>query len=1076
MSMLKVVFKAKLPKAGILVFLCFLCGLLPLAASAAGPAAIPTAREVATAAGIPVVSLAIFIINIIRIILGLLAFIAIALIIYGGFVWMTSGGDPNKVQKAKQIIYNVVIGLIIIFSAFAIASFVISILKGISGPEPFPGPIPCIGCNYDIGRSAIGGGPIESVYPRPNQTNVPINTRVAVTFKEDIDPASICDLSGGGTYCNGQAMRNVQICQISATGSACLTDPQFSALAFAGTTVYQASPTDFKTFVFMPSKYLGNEDELNRTFAVTLQNGIIATSTKKSIFTGYRYDSYTWAFKTNGRLDLTPPEIQKFEIYPNPDQAGMEDVYNLGSQATAGAATVTFNSQPNYEVPIMIVDKYYLGQSFNDASRPTLTQVSGAPVAPAFKFYIQANSGFNVSGTVTSTIGFVVGGSDKFVSFYQGLQGGVNYADAAYVLGIVYSTTGDCAGQTRCMPLLGKRTINTGMGLTLSATGDLEPGTAWRFDVGPAKAGDYLTLVISSSTRVNFLFNTPDDSRNVITKTVVGPDGHTLVSTDFQTVTVGADTLGTEQNLARVINNYNQSRLVVSAVATTSPVRVILTAKAAGSNSLSLTKSAGSLFTLSGSLSGQSREINRTVKGVRDPYNNSVFRVTFTEPISPINLDSSIVVTINGVSVTASTSFANQYRTVEFMGNNPCGINTCGQQMYCWLDPNTSGNISSPANILVKANTLKFCASGTETSTGNEWCKTWGGTCNSASDQGRCKLATGLYYPQAIATIDGIIDMSNNSLNGNFNSATTTKGYVTGNAEGPEGSGNGHSNLPGPYNLNDHVDGLKPTYAVDSTKGDGFTWSFFVSSQVDNTAPLLTTINPIGDATYGLGAGESFNDPVKFAFNTLMRMATLKPGWGYADSTSDPDWSLRYLVLKTITANANPVGYWVSSQDINFDNDGLADYTIANLQHNPFDLSVRYGPLAGSGVQSITQNCFLPGNGPQNAGDPNVSMIPTDLVSNSCNYTAGSQTTGCVTDETIASDRRVTSTNPASYGYLNCREIDGTVTCNAATQNCKVHYATSTDSPTGSWVITKDYPAVTNSANGGTGCCFGKCY
>jgi hypothetical protein len=207
-----------------------------------------------------------------------------------------------------------------------------------------------------------------------------------------------------------------------------------------------------------------------------------------------------------------------------------------------------------------------------------------------------------------------------------------------------------------------------------------------------------------------------------------------------------------------------------------------------------------------------------------------------------------------------------------------------------------------------------------------------------------------------------------------------------------------------------------------------------------------------------------------------MRMTTLKPGWGYADSTSDPNWSLRYLVLKTITSAANPVGYWVSSQDIDFDNDGLADYTVANLQHNSFDLSVRYGPLAGSGVQSITQNCFLPGNGPQNAGDPNVSTIPSGLVSNSCSYTSGSMTAGCVTDTAIPSNRRVTSTNPASYGYLNCRDIDGTATCNAATQNCKVHYATSTDSPNGSWVITKDFPQVTSSTRGGTGCCFGKCY
>ena len=504
---------------------------------------------------------------------------------------MTSGGDPNKVQKAKQIIYNVVIGLIIIFAAFAIASFIISILRGISGGGPGGpgGGVP--GGIGDIGRSAIGGGPIENVYPRPNQTNVPINTRIAVTFKESIDPASICDLSGGGTFCNGQMMRNVQICQIAATSSACLTDPQFDAAAFAGTTVYQADSTDFKTFVFLTNKYLGNEDELTRTFSVKLQNGIIATSTKKSIFTGYRYDSYTWAFKTNGRLDLTPPEIQKFEIYPNPDLSGNEDIYNLGSQATAGVATIIFSGRPNYEVPIMVGGRYYLGRAWADVDRPTLTQVAGTPVAPAFRFYIQSDSGFNISSTATGTIGFTVGGSGLFVSFYQGLVGGITYADAAAVLGITYSTTGGCSGQTRCLPLTGKRNIATGIGLFFSATGDLDPGTAWNFEAVPARAGDYVTLFIASSTSpVNFIFSTPDDSRTAITKKVVGQDGHTLASTDFQTVTVGADALETAQNLARVINNFNQSRSVVSAVASTSPVRAILTAKAAGSNTLSFAK------------------------------------------------------------------------------------------------------------------------------------------------------------------------------------------------------------------------------------------------------------------------------------------------------------------------------------------------------------------------------------------------------------------------------------------------------------------------------------------------------
>ena len=42
--------------------------------------------------------------NVIRIILGFLGIITVIIILYGGFIWMTASGDPNKVEKAKQII------------------------------------------------------------------------------------------------------------------------------------------------------------------------------------------------------------------------------------------------------------------------------------------------------------------------------------------------------------------------------------------------------------------------------------------------------------------------------------------------------------------------------------------------------------------------------------------------------------------------------------------------------------------------------------------------------------------------------------------------------------------------------------------------------------------------------------------------------------------------------------------------------------------------------------------------------------------------------------------------------------
>lgn len=57
--------------------------------------------------------------------LGLLGVVLLVLILYGGFLWMTAGGNEDQVSKAKKIITNAVVGLVIIMAAYAIAGFVV---------------------------------------------------------------------------------------------------------------------------------------------------------------------------------------------------------------------------------------------------------------------------------------------------------------------------------------------------------------------------------------------------------------------------------------------------------------------------------------------------------------------------------------------------------------------------------------------------------------------------------------------------------------------------------------------------------------------------------------------------------------------------------------------------------------------------------------------------------------------------------------------------------------------------------------------------------------------------------------
>jgi len=64
--------------------------------------------------------------NIIRTILTLLGVVVLVLVVYAGFLWMTAGGDPEKVKTAKTMLTNAIIGLALILAAYAISDFVVS--------------------------------------------------------------------------------------------------------------------------------------------------------------------------------------------------------------------------------------------------------------------------------------------------------------------------------------------------------------------------------------------------------------------------------------------------------------------------------------------------------------------------------------------------------------------------------------------------------------------------------------------------------------------------------------------------------------------------------------------------------------------------------------------------------------------------------------------------------------------------------------------------------------------------------------------------------------------------------------
>jgi hypothetical protein len=58
--------------------------------------------------------------------IGLLGLIFLVLTVYAGYLWLIARGNKEEVQKAKDTLTRGIIGMIIVVSAYAIASFVIN--------------------------------------------------------------------------------------------------------------------------------------------------------------------------------------------------------------------------------------------------------------------------------------------------------------------------------------------------------------------------------------------------------------------------------------------------------------------------------------------------------------------------------------------------------------------------------------------------------------------------------------------------------------------------------------------------------------------------------------------------------------------------------------------------------------------------------------------------------------------------------------------------------------------------------------------------------------------------------------
>lgn len=145
--------------------------------------------------------------NIINVALSLIAIILVVLLLYAGFLWMTSGGAAEKTATAKKIITNAIIGLVIVLSAWAITRFVIDRL--LNATQGNGGAVTSSGGGGGLGGGFTGSGGAAAFQARSIQPvgKVTIrNVEVKIVFNKAPDPAgaaSITVLKSGGSAVPG---------------------------------------------------------------------------------------------------------------------------------------------------------------------------------------------------------------------------------------------------------------------------------------------------------------------------------------------------------------------------------------------------------------------------------------------------------------------------------------------------------------------------------------------------------------------------------------------------------------------------------------------------------------------------------------------------------------------------------------------------------------------------------------------------------------------------------------------------------------------------------------------------------
>jgi len=833
--------------------------------------------------------------------LGFLGVIAISLTMYAGFLWTTSGGDEEKISQAKKILKNAVIGLIIVLSSWGITTFILSRLIDATGANVGGGNTGASGQSFlNAGIGAIGACTISTTYPDNGQIDVPRNTSIMVTFKEALQLDSICTNSAGNSCaCDTGDCNKINPVAIrlykTELGDACSDSTCPTPNANVANVLVSVTGSD-RTLILTPLGVLGSADG-NTDYSVKLTNQVKKLD-GASMFGTCNADLAQWSFTVNTNLDLIPPIVAPAGIFPLPDN--LEDLYRVVTPAIPATGAVIVNSCPNTYAAAAVIN------------------VSPATAGVTLDYH---------GGLASFKVSVPADAPDKAQLF-----------DAANnLLGIAdFNNAGEAI-----FPKF----------LTLTALSH-PAGSLWTIYITPERLAD--TLSVNATV---YTFASTGENNNIVVPAVC--------SVNTQAANIQAKLSGQEDI------NVSLSGATVN-----------ISAKVAGTagNNIVLTTTNADALSIRALAGGSNRQELNQSKDKQDRPMNSAIQINFSEAINPLTISgtaSEVADYVRVVNAETSGSLSgaacnldsdcrsykcqnnacvgdylggkfqvsNGYKTLEFISDVKCGVNGCGEEIYC-LPANSHLSIE-----LVAAN-LKICATDTD-------CLAFAPyqTCG-ATNLGykTCQNSDGQNYPAAnLGNLDGIVDASVNSFDGDRNTY----------ADGP---------------LDFYDDNYDAT--VNVNKKDKYKWSFYVSDQIMLTPPQITSVAP----TQGQ-SGINLADPVTIKFNTLMLNSTLDTG---SIMVNNGLAGVEHKLINLRSSSLSPLGYWIASENQDVAPlDGEPDLTLTKIYHSPFAESLTFSAQVGSGVKDIYQNCFKPSIGPgcnATAEQPSCCFgAPTDALSSDGN-------------------------------------------------------------------------------------------